>query len=103
MTGVTGDKAPDNAHQPPLGEEGRVVVEKGSPAMLDGGSSPPIDAASLREAGWTKAALVRALRTGVMPDGDVLGGSMAEVVNDGTAYMLDFHLDDLATFLLDEP
>lgn len=83
----------------------RIVDRKflGDPAMLDGGASPAIDAASLREAGWTKAGLVRALRTGVTPGGDVLGGSMAEVIEDGTAYMMGTHLEDLATFLLDEP
>ena len=74
----------------------------GDPAMLDGGSSPPIDAATLRANGWTREALITALRTGIAPDGDVLGGSMKEVVSDGTSYLLPLHLEDLATFLLDE-
>jgi hypothetical protein len=43
------------------------------------------------------------LKVGVTPDGDVVGGSMAEVVKDGTTYMMQLHLDDLATFLLDQP
>lgn len=74
----------------------------GDPAMLDGGASPAIDPDSLRRKGWTKETLRTALKTGVLPDGDIFGGSMAEVVRHGTAYLLPMHLDDLATFLLDE-
>lgn len=77
-------------------------VYTGDPAMLDGGASPPIDPGSLRQAGWTKKDLITALKTGLLPDGDVVGGSMAEVVREGTAYLLPQHLDDLATFLLEE-
>lgn len=84
---------------------GASVVAKaygGDPEMMDGGSSPAIDPVALRENGWTKQGLVTMLKSGLMPDGDVVGGSMAEVVRDGTAYLLPQHLDDLATFLLDE-
>lgn len=74
----------------------------GEPNMLDGGASPPIDAESLNAGGWTRANLVTALKTGLLPDGDVMGASMAEVVRDGTAYVLPQHLDDLAAYLLDQ-
>ena len=74
----------------------------GDPQMLDGGASPAIDPRSLSEKGWTKQTLKTALKTGILPNGDVFGGSMAEVVHDGTAYLLPMHLDDLATFLLDQ-
>lgn len=84
---------------------GARIKEKaflGDPTMLDGGMSPPIDSVSLKEKGWSKADLVRALKLGVKPNGDVFGGSMAEVVRDGTSYLLPLHLEDLATFLLDD-
>jgi len=74
----------------------------GDPNMLDGGASPAISTAALREKGWDRANLIRALTTGVKPDGDVFGGTMAEVVRDGTAYLLPMHSEDLVTYLLDE-
>jgi mono/diheme cytochrome c family protein len=73
----------------------------GDPAMQDGGTSPSITWWDLQEGGWTKASLVSALRTGVMPDGDTLGGSMAKVVHGSTSFLLSQHLDDMATYLLD--
>lgn len=89
----------------PRNVAGARIVEKayaGDPHMLDGGSSPPISPQALKAEGWTKGDIVRALTTGVMPNGDVFGGTMAEVVRDNTAYLLPVHLDDLATYLLDE-
>ncbi|MGV8856590.1 MAG: c-type cytochrome [Devosia sp.] len=73
----------------------------GDPSMQDGGVSPSISWWDLQEGGWTKAGLVSALRTGVLPDGDTLGGSMAEVVHGGTSFLLTKHLEDIATYLLD--
>jgi hypothetical protein len=51
--------------------------------------------------GYTLPALVQSLRTGVTPDGDVFGGSMAEVVHGSTKFLLNEHLEDMATYLLD--
>ncbi len=73
----------------------------GDPHMQGGGSSPPLTAAALLSRGYTREALVAALRTGIAPDGDVFGGSMAEVVRGSTAYLLEQHLVDMATYLLD--
>ena len=73
----------------------------GDPNMQDGGQSPALTSSDLREKGYTSEALVRALRTGIGPDGDAFGGSMAEVVHGSTAYLLDRHLQDMATYLLD--
>ncbi|WP_086469875.1 cytochrome c [Devosia lucknowensis] len=73
----------------------------GDPAMQDGDAAPPLTARDLTARGYTKAALVDALRTGVTPDGDVFGGSMAEVVHGSTKYLLTTHLEDIATYLLD--
>jgi len=71
---------------------------------LPGGSkAPPILAAGLAATGWTMANMAYALRTGVMPDGDVLGGSMAEVVHAGTSFLDDADRDAIATYLLDQP
>ncbi len=68
---------------------------------LPGGSvAPSILAADLVAKGWTVANMAYALRTGVTPDGDVLGGSMAEVVQYGTFYMDDADRTAIATYLL---
>ena len=42
-----------------------------------------------------------ALRTGVLPDGDAFGGSMGEVVRDGTSFLSDEDLTAIATYLLE--
>jgi mono/diheme cytochrome c family protein len=76
-------------------------VLSGDQAMQDGGASPSITPQALTSRGYTKDSLVQALRTGVTPDGDVFGGSMAEVVHGSTKYLLVQHLDDMATYLLD--
>ena len=73
----------------------------GDPAMQDGGTSPSITADALTAQGYTLSALVQSLRTGVAPDGDVFGGSMAEVVHGSTKFLLSEHLEDMATYLLD--
>lgn len=72
----------------------------GDPSMQDGQSSPPLTAQALTARGYTKQALIQALRTGITPDGDAFGGSMAEVVHGSTKFLLNQHLDDMATYLL---
>lgn len=73
----------------------------GNDNLPGGSAAPAIGAAVLRDAGWTPANLAYALRTGIMPDGDVLGGSMAEVVKDGTSFLTDDDRTAIAAFLLD--
>ena len=73
----------------------------GNPEMMDGSRAPGITASQLKERGWTVDTLRRALRTGTLHDGDAFGGSMAEVVEEGTSYMLTQHLEDIARYLLD--
>ncbi len=73
---------------------------EGDPAMMDGGKSPPITTAALLHRGYTKESLIAALRTGVLPDGDAVGGSMFEVVHGSTAFLMTEHLNDIATYLL---
>lgn len=73
----------------------------GDPNMQGGGASPAITAGALTAGDYTRESLVQALRTGVTPNGDVFGGSMAEVVHGSTKFLLEQHLVDMATFLLD--
>lgn len=73
----------------------------GNPSMMDGSRSPGITPVQLRERGWTVDSLSRALRTGVLHDGDTFGGSMEEVVSEGTSFLLTQHLEDMARYLLD--
>lgn len=62
---------------------------------------PTITPEALTEKGWAKDDLVYALRTGIMPDGDVFGGSMVEVVRDGTRFWSDDDLAALVEYLMD--
>ena len=75
----------------------------GNDNLPGGNKAPPILAADLVAKGWTVANMAYALRTGVMPDGDVFGGGMAEVVQAGTAFMGDADREAIATYLLDQP
>ncbi len=74
----------------------------GATGLPEGGKSPAISKEKLKKNGWTINKLKYALKTGVMPDGDVFGGSMGEVVRDGTRYLSDQDLTAIATYLLDE-
>lgn len=73
----------------------------GSDALPGGDKAPPIRADALAERGWTVANLAYALKTGIMPDGDAFGGSMAEVVQNGTAYLDQSDLEAIAIYVLD--
>lgn len=75
----------------------------GNDTLPGGSSAPPIRSAGLRTDGWTVRNLTYALRTGIKPNGDVLGGSMAEVIKAGTSYLNDADRQAIATFLLDQP
>ncbi|MGB0468905.1 MAG: c-type cytochrome [Pontibacterium sp.] len=73
----------------------------GSEALLEGeGSVPAINAEALKAAGWTLSDLSYALQSGLKPDGDVFGGSMGEVVREGTSFMQKADLDAIAFYLL---
>ncbi len=72
----------------------------GSQSLLEGeGNVPSITREVLREKGWTEQDLSYALKSGVKHDGDVFGGSMGEVVRDGTAFMQKSDLDAIAYYL----
>ncbi len=73
----------------------------GATGLPEGGKSPAITPEKLKQNGWTVNDLKYALKTGIQPDGDVFGGSMGEVVRDGTAYLSDKDREAIATFILD--
>ncbi len=84
-----------------LGARQAEMALHGAEDLPDGGKSPPITSAALKKEGWTVSALKYALQTGVMPNGDVFGGSMGEVVRDGTAFLSDEDRLAIATYLLE--
>ncbi|MBN0986311.1 cytochrome c [Amphritea pacifica] len=71
----------------------------GASALEQEGNIPPITAKALTEAGWNELDLGYALKTGVKADGDVFGGSMAEVVREGTAYLQQQDRNAIAYYL----
>lgn len=73
----------------------------GNDSLPGGSKAPSILAADLLAGGWTVANLAYALQSGVLPSGDAFGGSMAEVVAEGTSYLTDTDRVAVATYLLD--
>jgi mono/diheme cytochrome c family protein len=49
---------------------------------------------------WSKSDLVFAFQTSILPDGDVFGGAMAEVVDDGLSHLSTRDLEAIAEYLL---
>ncbi len=60
---------------------------------------PAITRSALEAENWKRSDVVYALRSGLTPSGDVLGGSMAEVVRDGTRFWSDKDLNAVAEYL----
>lgn len=75
----------------------------GNDNLPGGGAAPAIQPGVLLAKGWSVTNMAYALRTGVMPNGDVFGGSMAEVVQAGTSFLDDADRTAIATYLLDLP
>ena len=71
---------------------------RGGPA----GNVPGITRADLVEAGYDKASLIDALKTGFTPGFDILGGAMGEVIDNSTSKWTDEDLQALADYLLGE-
>jgi mono/diheme cytochrome c family protein len=82
----------------------RDVEQKlhGTDGLPNGGKSSPITSEQLKKKGWTASTLKYALKTGVLPDGDAFGGSMGEVVRDGTSFLTDEDLTAIAAYLLEK-
>lgn len=73
----------------------------GNNSLPGGSKAPSILTADLIGRGWTVANLAYALQSGLLPNGDAFGGSMAEVVAEGTSYLTDDDRTAIATYLLD--
>jgi mono/diheme cytochrome c family protein len=52
---------------------------------------------------WSKGDIAFALQTGILPDGDVLGGAMSEVVDDDTSHLTADDRNAIADYLLSLP
>ncbi|APZ51114.1 cytochrome c, mono- and diheme variants family [Salipiger abyssi] len=71
-------------------------------AELPGGSkAPSIRAEDLEQNGWTVSSLAYALQSGLTPSGDAFGGSMAEVVREGTRFLSPQDREAMAIYLFD--
>lgn len=84
-----------------LGARKSGLKFQGATKLPDGGSSPAITKEALTKQGWDKDSLTYALKTGLKPDGDVFGGSMGEVVRDGTSFLTLQDREAVAVYLLD--
>ncbi len=73
----------------------------GSDDLPDGKTAPDITPEALKRNGWTVARLSNALRFGITPDGDVLGGGMGEVVQQGTAMLTAEDRKAIAIYLME--
>ncbi len=77
-----------------------AALYQGAESMLEGEDQvPAITPQALKQNGWTEADLAYALKSGVKADGDVFGGSMAEVVKDGTAFLNKKDRNAIANYL----
>lgn len=62
---------------------------------------PAITSEALKREGWTSEDLRYAFRSGLTPSGDSLGGSMSEVIREGTRYWNDQDIEALVVYLMD--
>jgi mono/diheme cytochrome c family protein len=69
----------------------------------DGPDGKPVPNITPHEDGigdWSKGDLVFAFQTSILPDGDVFGGAMAEVVEDGLSHLSREDLEAIAEYLM---
>ncbi|SEP18224.1 Cytochrome c, mono-and diheme variants [Salinihabitans flavidus] len=84
-----------------LGARRMAARFAGSDDLPGGKTAPAITPEALSRNGWTVDNLAFALKSGVAPDGDVLGGGMGDVVQQSTAWMNQEDRKAMATYLLD--
>ncbi|MCK0137930.1 cytochrome c [Aliiroseovarius sp. F47248L] len=77
------------------------AVFAGNDDLPGGNKAPSILSDDLLERGWTVSNLSFALQSGVTPSGDIFGGSMGEVVQNGTRFLSEADLKAMAIYLLD--
>jgi mono/diheme cytochrome c family protein len=87
-----------------LGGPERDRLFSGTKEGPDGKSVPNITPDKETGIGdWSKGDLRYFLRTGILPDGDVAGGSMTEVVENATSKLTDEDLEAVITYLQSLP
>ncbi len=82
-------------------EQGRFLA-----GTRDGPDGKPVPNVTPHEdgiGGWSKGDVAFALQTGLLPDGDALGGAMAEVVDDATGHLTADDRNAIADYLLSLP
>ncbi len=83
-----------------LGARNEELSLTGTRDGPEGDRVPSITGPSLRATGWSEDDIVFALRFGLTPDGDSLGGSMGHVVSDSTSWLSDEDLAAIAEYLM---
>ncbi|HEY7609918.1 MAG TPA: c-type cytochrome [Alphaproteobacteria bacterium] len=67
---------------------------------IEGGTAPNITPDPETGIGkWSESAVVDVLKSGLLPDGDFVGGAMTDVVNHGTSHLTDEDLKAIAVYL----
>jgi mono/diheme cytochrome c family protein len=61
---------------------------------------PAITSEALKRAGWTNSDLPFGLKFGILPDGDVMGGSMGEVIEGSLSHLSNDDIAALVTYLM---
>lgn len=74
---------------------------EGGKLLPKGEKVPAITGEALAKRGYTRGDLLMAFHYGLAPDGDVLGGSMGEVLSDQLEHLTLQDLEAIATYLLD--
>jgi mono/diheme cytochrome c family protein len=82
-----------------LGGPNRSLTLAGAPD-IEGGIAPNITPDEETGIGkWSEAAIIEVLKSGLLPDGDTVGGAMTDVVNHGTSHLTDEDLKAIAVYL----
>ena len=84
----------------PLGRPERDRFLAGTRDGPDGKPVPNITPHANGIEAWAESDLVFAFQTSILPDGDVFGGAMAEVVKDGLSHLSREDLEAIAEYLL---
>jgi len=71
----------------------------GTSSGPNGHPVPGINTGEDQIKGWTTEDITFALQTGLKPDGDVMGGAMGEVVEEGTSHMSGEDIKAIALYL----
>jgi mono/diheme cytochrome c family protein len=81
----------------------RAKEMSGNPSGPDGKGIPNITPDPTGIGDWSESDLAFALKLGVMPDGDTFGSFMADVVEQGTAYLTDDDRTAIARYIRSLP